>query len=140
MRRAIPPEGMTSAPAASGKQAFKEATWVKASPTLYITNIPPGPAHLDLLEKTLRSQPGFVAPMRIAKGGAIAFGDYETPQQATDAMLNLNRLKFEGWTGEGLKISYDKDDRYARLYCEAACAMRGADKHRRQRRETPRKD
>ena len=113
---------------------------MKASPTLYITNIPPGPAHLDLLEQTLRSQPGFVAPMRIAKGGAIAFGDYETPQQATDAMLNLNSLKFEGWTGEGLKISYDKDDRYARLCCEAACAMRGVDKHRRQRRETPRKD
>ena len=102
--------------------------------------MPKATVHLDLLEKTLRSQPGFVAPMRIAKGGAIAFGDYETPQQATDAMLNLNRLKFEGWTGEGLKISYDKDDRYARLYCEAACAMRGADKHRRQRRETPRKD
>jgi hypothetical protein len=152
-----------------------QATWVKASPTLFITNIPPGEAHLDLLEKTLRcvcflfvfyllcfypaisvrqlcmyvycinvctykfmyihthvhkdfltglllrvgplarhiseggqtefcvclpratsnmcanacastkkhrAQPGFIPPMRIAKGGAIAFGDYETAQQA----------------------------------------------------------
>jgi hypothetical protein len=46
--------------------------------------------------------------MRIAKGGAIAFGDYDTAQQATDCMLNLHNLKFPGWTGEGLKISYDK--------------------------------
>jgi hypothetical protein len=115
-----------------------QATWVKASPTLFITNIPPGDTHLNLLEKTLRSrlrlcvhlcvfhttsvvntygvemysaQPGFIPPMRIAKGGAIAFGDYETPQQATDCMLNLLGLQFPGWSGEGLKISYDKDDR-----------------------------
>ena len=46
--------------------------------------------------------------MRIAKGGAIAFGDYDTAQQATDCMLNLHNLKFPGWNGEGLKISYDK--------------------------------
>ena len=46
--------------------------------------------------------------MRIAKGGAIAFGDYDTAQQATDCMLNLHNLKFPGWSGEGLKISYDK--------------------------------
>ena len=93
---------------------------MKASPTLFITNIPPGDNHLNLLEKTLRyparlrmpphlaqlqvplppsppcpfprtrsaphtpgrAQPGFIPPMRIAKGGAIAFGDYDTAQQA----------------------------------------------------------
>ena len=32
--------------------------------------------------KKHRAQPGFIPPMRIAKGGAIAFGDYETAQQA----------------------------------------------------------
>jgi hypothetical protein len=26
-------------------------------------------------------------------------------------MLNLLGLQFPGWTGEGLKVSYDKDDR-----------------------------
>ena len=72
--------------------------------SLKIVHLQPG--FLPHLE--CRAQPGFIPPMRIAKGGAIAFGDYDTAQQATDCMLNLHNLKFPGWNGEGLKISYDK--------------------------------
>lgn len=66
--------------------------------------------------------------MRIAKGGAIAFGDYDTAQQATDCMLNLHNLRFPGWTGEGLKISYDKGglQRSGGRGPASACSSEGA--------------
>jgi hypothetical protein len=37
--------------------------------------------------------------------------DLSAVLQATDCMLNLLGLVFPGWSGGGLKISYDKDDR-----------------------------
>ena len=51
-----------------------------------------------------------MAPIRTAKGGAIAFADFGSVQMATNALHRLRSMQIDGNVPQGINVSYDKDD------------------------------
>ena len=89
----------------ASKSTFKQAGAVHTSRTLFIAQVP---QHCSIaeLEAMAKPCPGFIAARRVR---GMGFLDFDTKQQATNAMGKLQGHKFKP-QDKGIMISYDKDD------------------------------
>ena len=89
----------------ASKSTFKDKGRVHTSRTLFLAQIPANISVSDL-ESLFRQAPGYVTARRVRSMGFI---DFESKQQATDALGRFQGHRFPG-AERGLLISYDKDD------------------------------
>ena len=110
----------------ASKSTFKDKSVTHTSRTLFIAQVPHSVSVADL-EAVFKPLDGFIAARRVRGMGFI---DYDTKQQATDAIGRFQGHKFPG-SDKGLLISYDKDDEEDR----GGSSKRQAEELRRRRQE-----
>ena len=90
----------------ASKSTFKDKSVTHTSRTLFIAQVPHSISVTDL-ENLFKPLDGFIAARRVRGMGFI---DFDTKQQATNAIGRFQGYKFPGSQERGLLISYDKDD------------------------------
>jgi hypothetical protein len=110
----------------ASKSTFKDKSVTHTSRTLFIAQVPHSVSVADL-ESVFKPLDGFIAARRVRGMGFI---DFDTKQQATNAIGRLQGHKFPG-DEKGLLISYDKDDEEDR----GGTSKRQAEELRRRRQE-----
>jgi hypothetical protein len=110
----------------ASKSTFKDKSVTHTSRTLFIAQVPHSVSVADL-ETIFKPLDGFIAARRVRGMGFI---DYDTKQQATDAIGRFQGHKFPV-SDKGLLISYDKDDDEDR----GGSSKRQAEELRRRRQE-----
>lgn len=110
----------------ASKSTFKDKSVTHTSRTLFIAQVPHSVSVADL-ENVFKPLDGFIAARRVRGMGFI---DFDTKQQATNAIGRMQGYKFPG-DEKGLLISYDKDDEEDR----GGTSKRQAEELRRRRQE-----